>query len=533
MTRAARAGRVLLRPRPPSWPRCRTRGRWRRTWTRCSRSCRRTMRRRRPMTRRYDDTLRDRHLRARAAVLATLTGASGCFRAIRHRTRELPRHARAGAALDRRADVRTAHGRRRRARRGQRQRALSASSTWCSWPGSSRASGRSRRAATSSTRQAVLRELGWPGEQARLHGARAAFGDLVALPAQRLMASALSPRGRYARQPLAVRRGPGRRETARASRSRSSRAGSSTTRRWPPARRVPDALDERAAAWAALRIEAPAGEGVRYRGARPALATRPRCRSAPSSGISIAPSSSSPPMCCGWRNRPRTTRRSRRAPGAGSSTRRCSTSSRPGIGRAPGPITPENLARARAVFAAAVEPLLARLSDTDAAHERARLFGSAISPGVAETVLSLEASRRSGTGHRALAGISPRRRFHAGRRGATRSRLRGMADRIDLLPGRRLRVIDYKSGQRAAAQAGAAGPRVRAVRAGAPVEPGRRGLVGGRSRLRELARPAHAGAYRQGRFPATTSGWPKRAPACWRCWPTWARASSRRGRRTR
>ena len=37
---------------------------------------------------------------------------------------------------------------------------------------------------------AVLRELGWPGEQARLHGARAAFDDLVTLPAQRLVASA-------------------------------------------------------------------------------------------------------------------------------------------------------------------------------------------------------------------------------------------------------------------------------------------------------------------------------------------------------
>ena len=40
-----------------------------------------------------------------------------------------------------------------------------------------------------------------------------------------------------------------------------------------------------------------------------------------------------------------------------------------------------------------MEPLLAALSDTDAALERTRLFGSAISPGVAETVLGLEAAR--------------------------------------------------------------------------------------------------------------------------------------------
>ena len=55
--------------------------------------------------------------------------------------------------------------------------------------------------------------------------------------------------------------------------------------------------------------------------------------------------------------------------------------------RGGGAITTERLDEARALMAEVAEPLLARLPEADAALERARLFGSAISTGSVEIVL--------------------------------------------------------------------------------------------------------------------------------------------------
>jgi RecB family exonuclease len=87
-------------------------------------------------------------------------------------------------------------------------------------------------------------------------------------------------------------------------------------------------------------------------------------------------------------------------------------------GRGGGTITSDRMDEARAVFSEAAEPLLDRLPEADAALERTRLFGSAISVG----------------------------EFSLGAAGGRRIPLKGVADRIDLLADRRLRVIDYKSG---------------------------------------------------------------------------------------
>ncbi len=88
--------------------------------------------------------------------------------------------------------------------------------------------------------------------------------------------------------------------------------------------------------------------------------------------------------------------------------------------------------------------MLARLPDADAALERSRLFGSAIAVGAVEIVLGLEACRPVNVRERWL----EYRLEGQFRLGDDRShiRLKGVADRIDLLDGRRLRVIDYKSG---------------------------------------------------------------------------------------
>lgn len=108
-------------------------------------------------------------------------------------------------------------------------------------------------------------------------------------------------------------------------------------------------------------------------------------------------------------------------------------------------ITADNLSDARALFAEVAAPLLATLGESDAALERARLFGSAVAMGIVDVVLGLEASmparvverwlERSFEGEYALGGEDGRR-----------IRLKGIADRVDLLEGHALRVIDYKTG---------------------------------------------------------------------------------------
>jgi RecB family exonuclease len=111
-----------------------------------------------------------------------------------------------------------------------------------------------------------------------------------------------------------------------------------------------------------------------------------------------------------------------------------------------GPISADTLERAREVAVTVAEPLLAALGDADAALERARLFGTAISTGLIDIVLAQEAERPA----EAVTGRWLEHRFDGafaiGPGGAPVG-LNGVADRIDLLPGRRLRVIDYKSGR--------------------------------------------------------------------------------------
>ena len=108
-------------------------------------------------------------------------------------------------------------------------------------------------------------------------------------------------------------------------------------------------------------------------------------------------------------------------------------------------ITSEHVDAARALFADVAEPLLATLPEADAALERTRLFGSAISVGIVDVVLGLEASRPVDVIDRWLE-YRLEGSFSLGNGDGRTVPLRGVADRIDLLSGRRLRVIDYKTG---------------------------------------------------------------------------------------
>ena len=113
--------------------------------------------------------------------------------------------------------------------------------------------------------------------------------------------------------------------------------------------------------------------------------------------------------------------------------------------RGGGTIASDRLDDARAVFAEAAEPLLANLPEADAALERTRLFGSAISVGIVDVVLGLEASRPVDVMERWLE-YRLDGDFSLGAPAGRSVQLRGVADRVDLLEGNRLRVIDYKSG---------------------------------------------------------------------------------------
>ena len=81
--------------------------------------------------------------------------------------------------------------------------------------------------------------------------------------------------------------------------------------------------------------------------------------------------------------------------------------------RGGGAITAERLDEARALMVDVAEPLLARLPEADAALERARLFGSAISTGSVEIVLGHEAAAPVDV-QRTLAGVPTRRRVRPG-----------------------------------------------------------------------------------------------------------------------
>ena len=107
-------------------------------------------------------------------------------------------------------------------------------------------------------------------------------------------------------------------------------------------------------------------------------------------------------------------------------------------------ITPENLPQAREMFAEVIEPLLATLPEGEAAVQRTRLLGSAVDEGLAEAVFQAEAEWETPVVERllehALEGVFDIQGENATRRVA----LRGKADRIDLLADKTFRIIDYK-----------------------------------------------------------------------------------------
>jgi len=111
-----------------------------------------------------------------------------------------------------------------------------------------------------------------------------------------------------------------------------------------------------------------------------------------------------------------------------------------------GAITADALERAKELATSVAEPLLEGLGEADGALERARLFGTAISTGLIDIVLAQEVERPAEPVAERWLEHRFDGAFAIGPEGSSVG-LNGVADRVDLLPGRRLRVIDYKSGR--------------------------------------------------------------------------------------
>ena len=380
----------------------------------------------------------------------------------------------------------------------------------------------------------VLRELGWPSDQLRLDGVRAQFADLLRLPARRLTVST------FALEADAL-------VSASSLLDELSRSGLEAVEEAPPAGRVfehealgLDPVDARALgpaprAWAALRLAEAGRDESRFRGATAGHHARVYSLTALERYLD-----------CPFKYFAADVLRAEEPPDDQSAPsprargrfihevlqRFYEAWDRTGLG----PITVDTLDRAREVAAAAAAPLLDALGEADAALERARLFGTAISTGLIDLVLGARGRAPGRHGRRALAGAPFRRRLRPGRRRrADWPERRGRPHRPARRPpaaGDRLQV-----GPRTGREARAAGGRVRHVRAGDAGRPRRRrpALDGARSRLRRARRrQAHARAGgRSGRrpTPATRSSTP--APGCRRCSTASPAGSSRRGRSSR
>jgi RecB family exonuclease len=111
-----------------------------------------------------------------------------------------------------------------------------------------------------------------------------------------------------------------------------------------------------------------------------------------------------------------------------------------------GAITVEHFDEAVAAFARVADERLARLPEADRALERARLLGSAVATGLAERAFEFEIGVAAAVVERLLEYVLEGEFELQGSNGARRVGLRGKTDRIDLLEDGTLRVIDYKLG---------------------------------------------------------------------------------------
>ena len=116
-------------------------------------------------------------------------------------------------------------------------------------------------------------------------------------------------------------------------------------------------------------------------------------------------------------------------------------------GRGGGPVTTGNLGDARHLFDDVASRALGTLPPADAAAERLRLLGSPVTPAARDIVLGAEVTMTGGVIGRLLEQDLEGEFDISSGQGTRRVRLRGKVDRIDLLAGSSFRIIDYKTGR--------------------------------------------------------------------------------------
>lgn len=110
-------------------------------------------------------------------------------------------------------------------------------------------------------------------------------------------------------------------------------------------------------------------------------------------------------------------------------------------------ITAESLGDALELFGSVAESTLAHLGEADRALERTYLLGSAVAAGLGERAFNFEIEQDVPVLERLLEHTFEGTFEFKGAGGPRRLRVRGKADRIDLLEDGTLRVIDYKLGR--------------------------------------------------------------------------------------
>ncbi|HUF23966.1 MAG TPA: PD-(D/E)XK nuclease family protein [Vicinamibacterales bacterium] len=294
----------------------------------------------------------------------------------------------------------------------------------------------------------LLDKLDWPDEQKRLALAYAAFKDLVCLPASTLALSAfhLDDDAIVGLSPYidAVSDAGLPRDIDRAL------AGAETMHfPWEALVARPaltGALEGEAAAWAAQRVERGDLSGDRYRGQTgafepgaysvSALETYLRCpfRYFASKVLKLPEERDDEPGMTPQE----------RGHFLHDVVRQfyASWDASPG-----GPVTGETLDAALARFRDVAEAALASLPPADRAQERTLLLGSAASPGLAERLLYFEMQLPGRAARRILEERAEGEFEFTGDQGTRTIALHAVADRIDVLEGDGLRVVDYKLGR--------------------------------------------------------------------------------------
>jgi RecB family exonuclease len=289
----------------------------------------------------------------------------------------------------------------------------------------------------------ILRELGWPAESDRLAGERALFADLLRLPSSRLTVSVFTLEADALASPSSLV-------------DELDQAGLETMRAVMPPVRI---FDYEAVCFEPFDVSPLRSAEARGWAERRWRAGAPRARAAGWTDAHRAPAYSLSALeryqDCPFKFFAADVLRLEEVPEDESTL---SPRARGRFihevfqrffaawdARGGGAITSESLEDARRLMIEIAEPLLARLPTADAALERARLFGSAISTGSVDVVFEREVSSDA----RVLARRLEHRlegEFRLGSPDGRRVPLKGVADRIDVLDGHRLRVIDYKTG---------------------------------------------------------------------------------------